>query len=139
MNGPDFADSNIFIYAYDPTEPAKQRIAKEVLLRSAIENGIVASTQVFSEFAAVLLHKMRPTPSDKEVGAALQSLSEIELIGTDRGMIFRAIEAHERYGLHFWDGMIVAAAERAGCRRIWSEDLNAGQSYFGVRVENPFV
>jgi predicted nucleic acid-binding protein len=35
--------------------------------------------------------------------------------------------------------MIVAAAERANCSRIWSEDLNAGQSYFGVGVENPFA
>jgi predicted nucleic acid-binding protein len=34
--------------------------------------------------------------------------------------------------------MIVAAAERAGCGRILSEDLNSGQTYFGVRVENPF-
>jgi predicted nucleic acid-binding protein len=34
--------------------------------------------------------------------------------------------------------MILAAAERAGCQRIWSEDMNAGQSYFGVKVKNPF-
>ena len=40
---------------------------------------------------------------------------------------------------HFYDGMIVAAAERGGCRRILSEDLNAGQKYFQIPVENPFV
>ena len=50
----------------------------------------------------------------------------------------RAVEAHAKYGLHFYDGMIVSAAERGGCGRIWSEDLNAGQEYFGVVVENPF-
>jgi len=33
--------------------------------------------------------------------------------------------------------MIVAAAERGGCQKIWSEDLNAGQKYFGSAVENP--
>jgi predicted nucleic acid-binding protein len=48
------------------------------------------------------------------------------------------VEARAAYGLHFYDGMIVAAAERGGCERIWSEDLNAGQKYFGVTVENPF-
>ena len=42
------------------------------------------------------------------------------------------------YGIHFYDGMIVAAAERAGCQRILSEDFNAGQEYFGVTVVNPF-
>jgi predicted nucleic acid-binding protein len=35
--------------------------------------------------------------------------------------------------------MIVAAAERANCARIWSEDLHTGQKYFGVGVENPFA
>jgi predicted nucleic acid-binding protein len=35
--------------------------------------------------------------------------------------------------------MIVAAAERAGSEKIMSEDLNAGQEYFGVTVVNPFV
>jgi predicted nucleic acid-binding protein len=34
--------------------------------------------------------------------------------------------------------MIVAAAERAGCERIWSEDYNSGQKYFGIAVVNPF-
>jgi predicted nucleic acid-binding protein len=30
-------------------------------------------------------------------------------------------------------------AEQAGCTKIWSEDLNAGQVYFGIKVENPFA
>jgi len=46
----------------------------------------------------------------------------------------RAVEAHAVYGIHFYDGTIVAAAERGGCETIWSEDLNAGQKYFGVTV-----
>jgi predicted nucleic acid-binding protein len=54
-------------------------------------------------------------------------------------MVRRAVEAKETYGIHFYDGMIVAAAERAGSERIWSEDLNPGQKYFGVAVANPFA
>jgi predicted nucleic acid-binding protein len=42
------------------------------------------------------------------------------------------------WGQSIYDGMIVAAAERAGCARILSEDFNAGQKYFGVMVTNPF-
>jgi predicted nucleic acid-binding protein len=48
------------------------------------------------------------------------------------------VEARSSYGLHFYDGMIVAAAERAGCDRILSEAFNASQKYFGVTVANPF-
>ncbi len=43
------------------------------------------------------------------------------------------------HGIHLYDGMIVAAAERGGCGRILSEDLNAGQKYFQIAVENPIV
>ena len=68
----------------------------------------------------------------------LDSLSPIRVIPADAIMVRRAVEARAKYGIHFYDGMIVAAAERAGCTRIWSEDLNPGQSYFGVAVENPF-
>jgi predicted nucleic acid-binding protein len=41
--------------------------------------------------------------------------------------------------VHFYDGMILAAAEQAGCKTLWSEDMNAGQLYFGIKVENPFA
>jgi predicted nucleic acid-binding protein len=34
--------------------------------------------------------------------------------------------------------MECVTAEHAKCGRIWSEDLNAGQEYFGVTVMNPF-
>ncbi|ERF60140.1 toxin-antitoxin system, toxin component, PIN family [Treponema socranskii subsp. socranskii VPI DR56BR1116 = ATCC 35536] len=34
--------------------------------------------------------------------------------------------------------MIIAAAEKAKCEFIISEDLNPGQTYRGVMVINPF-
>jgi len=33
----------------------------------------------------------------------------------------------------------VAAAIKSGAHRILSEDLNAGQTISGVRIENPFA
>ena len=70
--------------------------------------------------------------------AILDRLSPIKLVTPDAGLIRRAVEAQSAYGLHFYDCMIIAAAERGGCERIWSEDFNAGQKYFGVIVTNPF-
>ena len=46
--------------------------------------------------------------------------------------------ADKEYGISFWDLLIVAAAEKAGCTRIVSEDLNSGQSYHGIAVVDPF-
>jgi predicted nucleic acid-binding protein len=34
--------------------------------------------------------------------------------------------------------MIVRSAAEMGCNVLYSEDLNTGQDYSGVRVENPF-
>jgi len=54
-------------------------------------------------------------------------------------VILRASKRTLSTDCHYYHGMIVAAAERGGCQKIWSEDLNAGQKYFGSAVENPFV
>lgn len=133
----EFLDSNILVYAYDNTRPDKQRIAQE-LVRRGLLGECVASTQSLAEFSATLLHKFSPPYRSDEVLAILDTLSPIKLVLPDDGIVRRAAEAHARYGVHFYDGMIVAAAERGGCARIWSEDLNPGQKYFGITVENPF-
>ena len=137
MSVPDFLDSNILIYSYDPIDPRKRQIAQD-LVRRALQGDAIASTQVLAEFATTLLHKKIPPAPVEAVQAVLDTLAPISLVLPDAGIVRRAVEAHEVYDIHFYDGMIVASAERAGCSRILSEDLNAGQTYFGVRVENPF-
>jgi predicted nucleic acid-binding protein len=137
MSAPDFLDSNILVYAYDATDPRKQRVSQD-LVRRALVGEIIASTQVIAEFASTLLHKMSPPANPQDVIVLLDALSPIKLILPDVGIVRRAVEAKSTYGVHFYDGMIIAAAERAGCARIWSEDMNAGQNYFGVAVQSPF-
>jgi predicted nucleic acid-binding protein len=51
----------------------------------------------------------------------------------------QAITIHRRYAISFWDAMIIRSATQLGCAKLWSEDLNAGQVYEGVRVVNPFA
>jgi predicted nucleic acid-binding protein len=137
MPAPEFLDTNVLVYAYDPGDPQKQRIAQD-LVRKALAGGILASTQVLAEFAVTLLHKTAPAARSEDVTAVLDALAPIRVVLCDGDVVRRAVEVRAQYGLHFYDGMIVAAAERGGCTRIWSEDLNAGQKYFGIPVENPF-
>ncbi|MGO8986764.1 MAG: PIN domain-containing protein [Terriglobales bacterium] len=138
MNGADFLDTNVVVYAYDDSNPQKQRVARH-LLKGGVSGNIVISTQVLAEFAATMLHKVSPPATADAVMEGLDALTAIRLIVPDEELVRRAVEARAAYGLHFYDGMIVAAAERAGCARILSEDLNAGQNYFGVVVTNPFL
>ena len=124
MSGPDFLDTNVLVYAYDLSEVAKQTIARD-LLRRALNGEIVVSTQVLAEFVATLLHKLPPGAAGGRV-RILDALGPIKVIVPDSDTVRRAVQA-------------VAAAERGGCTRVFSEDLSAGQSYFGIEVANPFV
>ena len=60
------------------------------------------------------------------------------VVAVDLPLVRSAVDASQRYGISYWDALIIAAAERAGCTRILSEDLNSGQIYNGVPVFNPF-
>ena len=44
MPGPDFLDTNVVVYAYDITNPAKQHIAQD-LVRKAVAGELVISTR----------------------------------------------------------------------------------------------
>jgi len=138
MSGRSFLDTNVLVYAYDPTDPRKQEIA-EGLVKQAMKGDAVISTQVLAEFAATLLHKAAIGRTAEDLVRMLDILAPIQVVSADGDTVRRAVEARRAYGIHFYDGMIVAAAERVGCEKIWSEDFNAGQKYFGVQVENPFA
>lgn len=137
MTGPEFIDADVLVYAYDPGDARKQGIARD-LLKRALDGAIVLSTQVLAEFSSTVLHKKKPGTKPEDLKNILSALNPIRVIVPDASMVRRAVEAHAAYGLHFYDGMIIAAAERARSPRIWSEDMNSGQQYFGIRVENPF-
>ncbi len=49
-----------------------------------------------------------------------------------------ALRLKELHHVSYWDAAILAAAARAGCAILLSEDLNPGQSFDMVRVVNPF-
>jgi predicted nucleic acid-binding protein len=138
MSAGEFLDTNILVYAYDDGEPRKQSIARGYVQR-AVAGEYVISVQVLAELSTTLLHKFSIPLEPAKMIRILDALSPLPIVEPDKDLVRRAVEANEQYGVHFYDGMILAAAERAGCARIFSEDLNAGQEYFGVRVENPFA
>jgi predicted nucleic acid-binding protein len=138
MSALEFLDTNVLVYAYDASDPRKQQIAQG-LVRRAVAGEIAASSQVLGEFAATLLHKITPPAKPEDLMVLLDTLGPINLVSIDGDVVLRAVQARAQYGVHFYDGMILAAAERGGCQKIWSEGLDAGQQYFGCTVENPFV
>ena len=53
-------------------------------------------------------------------------------------MVLSAMSIRQRFSISYWDAAIIQAARALGCEVVLSEDLNDGQDYAGVRVENPF-
>ena len=117
MSAVDFLDTNVLLYAYDGSNPRNQQVARG-LLRQAVAGGAAISTQVPAEFASVLLHKMKPAAAPAQVRIALDALQPIRTVMHDGPLIRRSVEVHARYGVRFYDAMIVAAAEKAACGRI---------------------
>ena len=50
-----------------------------------------------------------------------------------------ALEYREKFGLSYWDCLILATAKLSGCDLIYSEDMSQEQDYDGMRVLNPFA
>lgn len=138
MPAAEFLDTNVLVYAYDASDRKKQSTAQD-LIRRALAGDFLVSVQVLSEFASTLLHKISSPATAEQLLAILDALVPIKTVSPDSETVLRAVAVHRAYGLHFYDAMIIAAAEQAGSKRVWSEDLNPGQEYFGIKVENPFT
>ena len=141
MNGEfdkQFVDTNILVYAHDRSSGTKHSQAK-MLIQSLWESRTGSiSIQVLQEFYNVSTRKLeRPLPS-AEVSQIINSLGKWHVHTPKVGDVLGAIQVQERYNISFWDAMIVHSANRLGCAVLWSEDLNAGQIYQQVRVQNPF-
>ena len=138
MSAKAFLDTNILVYAYDKHEPDKQHRAQTIISEGIEQDGAVLSVQVLGEFYNVVTKKIKMPMSPGEAHDIITTLCILPVHEIDLAMVNRAIDTLIAYRISYWDALIIAAAERAGCRKIYSEDLNDGQDYHGINVCNPF-
>jgi len=136
MPAESFLDTNVLVYATasDPSEADK----RETALRLIEREEFALSAQVLQEFFVTVTRKVeRPMTPER----ALEWIEQFEVfpcMPVDAALVKIAIEISQRYRISYWDGAVVGAALRAGAATLYSEDLNDGQEYDGVRVVNPF-
>jgi predicted nucleic acid-binding protein len=130
-----FLDTNIIIYANDSRDPEKQKKAISIITELMKNQRGIISTQVLQEYACVALTKLKQ-PNDVVV-RQLKLLETFEVIQQSPEMIRRAVEIMHLYTISFWDACIISNAEFGNCSVIFSEDLNAGQYYSGIKMVNP--
>ena len=107
------------------------------LIRDAYRSGHgCISTQVLQEFFSVLTRKAGVAAADAR--AQVVKLCELNVVQVDPDLIVSAIDLHIIHRLAFRDALIVKSAAVAGCKRLYSEDLQHERVMDGVGFANPF-
>jgi len=136
MNGSEFVDTNILIYAFDRSAGNKREAAIALVERLWSERAGCLSLQVLQEFYVTATKKLR-MPS----GAAFDQVERLGKWRVHRPApddVLQAIQLHRETKISFWDAMILRSAISVGCSVLWSEDLSDRQQWNGLTVRNPF-
>jgi predicted nucleic acid-binding protein len=130
-------DTNILVYAVDstPEYSGKRKISLELM--DSRDYGV--SAQVLQEFYVTVTQKLEQPLSTKKATQFVEKLSQLPVVPTDVDLVLVGILFSLRHRISYWDGAILAAAERLGAKTLYSEDLNSGQSFGPVRVVNPYL
>jgi predicted nucleic acid-binding protein len=131
-------DTNILIYSEDGSDPVKRDQALDWLSVLWKRGSGRVSRQVLNEFYVNVTRKLRPPMSPLESRAEVRRYEVWQPWPIDHATVETAWAIESRYGLHYWDSLIVASAQHMGCRYILSENMAHQQQYGEVTVIDPF-
>jgi predicted nucleic acid-binding protein len=132
-----FVDTTILVYAKDPKNPAKQRIASD-LLRMTVRGGtLVLSVQSVNEFyrAAVIRRPLMPALAARRL---IERLQIFVTAPNDFRVTQQAWVIHDEHRFSWWDCVLLASATLAGCTFFFSGDLQHHRKIGNLTVVNPF-
>jgi len=130
-------DTNILFYAIDNTAGEKNRIASS-LLRSAASVNAVLLLQTLAELSNAI--RKRPAIPLDYLRRFIRANAMIFPVGeSSLADVLLAGSIQQVHKIQFWDAMLVATAQRAGCTILFSEDMQHGRVFDGLTVLNPFL
>ena len=135
--GARFVDTNVLLYA--ASRASEHAVKRDRALEILTEPELAVSVQVLQEFYHQATRPTRPgrlTPA--EALAFLEPVVSLRIQAMTIDVFRAGVSISRRFRLSYWDGAILAAARACGCDAVYTEDLNDGQDYGGVRVVNPF-
>lgn len=130
-------DSNILIYAADNTAGVRNRLAVKLVVACGTVDCVV-SVQALSEFSHAVTRKgklARTVAADQ----VKDWMSYFPVIAPNGPALAAALDLNAGKRTGFWDGLLMATAEQAGCTLLLSEDIHDGMKFRGLRVRNPFA
>jgi predicted nucleic acid-binding protein len=146
--GVALADTNVLVYAFDPWEPVKRRLAVELLDDGAREGSIVLPHQALIEFvsATTRLRKLAGTAERRSLLTPREAWRAVEaflllfpILYPTAEVVRTAVRGAAAYGLSWFDAHLWAYAETYGVPELLSEDFQDGGLYGTVRIVDPFL
>jgi len=130
--GEVFFDSNVLLYLLSEDE------AKADKAEALISQGGHISVQVLNEFASIATRKLKMTHAEvREVLSSLRAVCEVSSLTEETHDL--GMQIAERYQLSIYDAMIAASALAAGCKTLFSEDMQDGLKINRtLKIKNPF-
>jgi predicted nucleic acid-binding protein len=133
-----FVDSTTLLYPLDDQDRAKKNTCAEWLRTLRQRDRLILSLQVVNETYSVVCRKPAFAAVRPYIRAYLQDYIRWTKAPLSNETTQAAFALEDRYGVRFWDALVLASANAAGCGLFLSEDLNDGQTYGAVKVVNPF-
>lgn len=131
MSAADFFDTNVLLYLLS-ADAAKAERAEQL-----VAAGGIVSVQVLNEFAAVAARKLAMRIAEiKIVLSSVRALCTVKPLDVATHEL--GLDLAERYRYSVYDSLILAAALRADCSTIYSEDFRHGQKIERLTIVNPF-
>jgi predicted nucleic acid-binding protein len=126
-----FFDTNVLLYLL--SADAKKADRAEELLTA----GGIVSVQVLNEFASTAVGKLAMQIREiREILSTIRTLCSVKALEVETHELGLALA--ERYRYSVYDSMILAAALRAGCSTLFSEDFQHRQKIDRLTIVNPF-
>ncbi|NLT71437.1 MAG: PIN domain-containing protein [Verrucomicrobiaceae bacterium] len=132
-----FFDTNIYIYVVSAAVADQRK--KHIAQRLIADEDFGLSVQVLQEFMHVTLRKQELGLTRDEISRMIHFMAEYPVVETTVSLARKAFDLKHSYQISYWDAAILAAAQELNCDILYTEDLNHGQNYDGVEVNNPFL
>jgi len=134
-----FVDTNVLVYARDAAAGEKQSRAAAWMVHLWRGRTGRVSFQVLQEYYVTLTRKLKPGLPQEAARNEVRRLLTWRPQVVDDSVLLGGWTIQDRFGLSFWDALIVSAAREAGCRYLLTEDLQHDQDLDGLRIMSPFV
>lgn len=132
-----FLDTNILVHTDDSGASDKQAKALALFEDLRTTRQGVVSTQVLQEYFVAATKRLSVDPAIAR--RKVELFARLDVVQVDLDTILSAIDLTRLHTVSFWDALIVRAALGAGCKVLFSEDLQPGRSLNGLKIINPFA